>query len=92
MAFRDKLKALIEEYGPIALVTYFVLFGLVLAGAFIAIRLGFSPEGTAGTAGTLGAAWLFAKVTQPIRFGVTLALTPLVAKVWRHFRPKPTPP
>jgi hypothetical protein len=78
---KERLKALMEEYGKIAITTYFVIFGLVFAGFAIAIKFGFQPEGGTGTAGLLGAAWLATKATQPFRILGTLALTPVVAKL-----------
>lgn len=80
----EKLKALLAEYGSLAITIYFIIFGAVLAGFAIAISAGFEVEGTAGTAGTIGAAWLATKLTQPLRIGATLLLTPIVAKL----RPK----
>jgi hypothetical protein len=83
----DRLKAMLAEYGPIALGTYLAIFALVLAGSFFAIRFGFATgESAAGTAGTLGAAYALTKLSQPIRILVSLALTPLVARVLRYRR------
>jgi hypothetical protein len=39
--------------------------------------------------GTIGAGWLAAKATMPIRILATLALTPLIAVLWRKWRPAP---
>lgn len=86
---RERLKALLAEYGRIALWTYFVLFGVVLVGFATAISLGVEIESAKGGAGLLGAAWIATKLTQPLRIGVTLALTPLVARVVRRLRPAP---
>lgn len=85
----EKLKALLAEYGSLAITIYFVIFGVVFAGFAIAISAGFEPEGAAGNAGTIGAAWLATKLTQPLRIGATLLLTPIVAKL-RPQRPQPT--
>ena len=78
-AVKAKWKETLAEYGQVALVVYFVIFGIVFVGAFIALQLGFEMEGVAGGAGTIGAAWLATKVTQPLRILATVALTPLVA-------------
>jgi hypothetical protein len=83
---REKMKALLAEYGQVAIATYFTLFVLTLAGFAIAIKLGFEPESAAGTAGVLGAAWVATKLTQPIRILATLALTPLVAAAVKKVR------
>lgn len=81
---RERLKTLMAEYGRVALWTYLVLFVVVLAGFAIAISLGFQVESAQGGAGLLGAAWLGAKLTQPLRIGATLVLTPLVARLLRR--------
>jgi hypothetical protein len=83
---REKMKALLAEYGQVALVTYFTLFILTLAGFAVAIKLGFEVESAEGTAGVLGAAWVATKLTQPIRILVTVALTPIVAAVVKKVR------
>jgi hypothetical protein len=79
-----KLKQLIEDYGFIALGTYMGTFAVAMVGFVVAIRLGFEPDGVAGGAGTLLAAWLATKATQPIRIAATLALTPVVARLVRR--------
>jgi ABC-type siderophore export system fused ATPase/permease subunit len=88
-SLKDRLTALLEEYGKVALVTYFTLFGVVLVGFAIAISLGLSVDSSAGTAGTLGAAYIATKLTQPLRILATLVLTPIVAKVVEKFARKP---
>jgi hypothetical protein len=80
-SMKEKLTALLAEYGKIALYLYFGIFALVLAGFAIAISAGVEVESTAGSAGILGAAWLATKLTQPLRILATLALTPIVARV-----------
>ena len=90
----ERMKAMLAEYGGLALTIYLILFAAVLAGFAVAISLGFEAESTAGTAGTLAAAWLATKLTQPLRILATLALTPLVAaglKRLRRGRPAPAP-
>jgi hypothetical protein len=83
---REKMKALLAEYGRVALATYFTLFVLTLAGFAVAIKLGFEVESASGTAGVLGAAWVATKLTQPLRILVTVALTPIVAAVVKKVR------
>jgi hypothetical protein len=78
---RKSLKQVMAEYGRVALAVYLVIFVAVLVGSWAAIRLGWSPSGAAGSAGTLAAAYVFTKLTQPLRIAATLALTPIVAKV-----------
>ncbi len=86
---KERLKALLSEYGSVAIGTYFVIFGLVLAAFAVAISLGVEVEGATAQAGVLGAAYVATKLVQPLRIAATLALTPLVAKVLRR---RKTPP
>ena len=76
---REKLKALLAEYGRVALYTYLGLFLLVFVGFALAIATGVQIESAQGGAGVLGMAYVATKVTQPIRIAATLGLTPLVA-------------
>lgn len=82
----DRINALLAEYGRVALATYFSLFALVFAGFGLAIALGMHVATTEGGAGVLGAAYIATKLTQPLRIGATIALTPLVARVVGRFR------
>ena len=87
------MKALLEEYGTIAIATYFAIFFSVLFGFAVAIQLGVKVDSTAGAAGTLAAAWVATKLTQPVRILGTLVLTPVVGKLLHRFRKQPpTPP
>jgi len=91
----EKLKALLAEYGNIALATYLVIWVATLAGFAIAISLGFQIDSASGSVGLLGASWVATKLTQPLRIAGTLAATPLVAAVLRKLRrapPTPAPP
>lgn len=94
---------MLAEYGGVALVVYLVLFASVLFGFSVAISAGVEVESAAGGVGTLAAAWLATKVTQPLRILATLAITPLVAAGLKRLRrtppgpppgstPGPTPP
>jgi len=83
---RQRLKTLIQESGAIVLWVYFGLFALVLVSTATAIRLGVKVDGVAGAAGTWGMAWLFTKLTQPLRVAVTLAITPAIATFLRRFK------
>ena len=76
---RERLKALLAEYGRVAIYTYFALFLLVLAGFSAAIAWGVDVASAHGRLGVLGAAYLATKATQPLRIAATLGLTPLVA-------------
>ena len=82
------MKALLAEYGPVAIVTYFSIFFLVFAGFAIAISMGAAVDSAAGTAGTIGAAYVATKLTQPLRILATLLLTPILGKLVARFFPK----
>lgn len=86
---KRRFERLLEEYGKVAIVTYLVLWVGTMAFFYVAITLGFEIEGVAAGAGGLGASWLAAKVTQPLRIGATLVLTPLVARIWHRISPTP---
>jgi hypothetical protein len=83
---RKTLKHVLTEYGTVALVLYLAIFALVLLGSWIAIRAGWSPASVAGKAGTFAAAYIVTKLTQPLRIGLTVLLTPLLAKGWERMR------
>jgi len=87
---RKSLKQVMAEYGPVALAVYLVIFAAVLGGSWAAIRLGWSPSGAAGSAGTFAAAYIFTKLTQPLRIAATLVLTPLVAKLYARLTSRRT--
>lgn len=88
---KERLKTLLEEYGPVAVVIYFSIFALVFAGFAIAISIGVPVESAAGTAGTLGAAYVATKLTQPLRILATLLLTPVIGRLVARFKPRPPP-
>jgi hypothetical protein len=80
---KERLKKLYEVYGIAAVITWFSLFFLVLAGFVIAFEYGNGP-------GTNKAGWVAAYVateaTKPIRILITLALTPMVVKFGKRMR------
>jgi hypothetical protein len=83
---RERLEALLKQYGATAAVVYFSLFFLVIAAFAAAIHFGFKPQTATGVSGTLLGAWLAAKATQLPRIAATLALTPIVAKLVERVR------
>jgi len=85
----ERMKGMLAEYGGVALGVYLVLFVAVLAGFAVAISAGVEVESAAGSVGTLAAAWLATKVTQPLRILATLAITPLAARVLKRMRRAP---
>ena len=86
---KKTLNRLLSEYGAVAVVVYFAIFFAVLAGFWLAIRFGWRTHSAAGTAGTLAAAYIATKVTQPLRIAATLVLTPAVARIYERLRGLP---
>jgi hypothetical protein len=83
-SLKGRLQKALLEYGSLALWVYFAIFALVFVGFATAIGLGFETESSAGTASTLGAAYVATKLTQPLRILATLAVTPVVVHVTRR--------
>lgn len=72
------------EYGMVAVVLYFTIFFLVFGGVWVALRAGWHPSSAVGSVGTVAAAYVITKLTLPIRFGATVVLTPLVARIYER--------
>src|SRR3954470_21734504 len=85
---KQRLSALFEEYGRIAIVTYFTLSILTIIGFSIAIWTGVKPSSETGVLGVIIAGWALGKATLPIRILITLGLTPVVALVVRRRKPR----
>lgn len=80
----SKLQAMLAEYGPPAVITYFVIAALTYAGCWIALSSGLEFAGIEigeGPWAMAFAAWVALKATQPLRIGATLLVTPLAAKL-----------
>ncbi|HVK85381.1 MAG TPA: hypothetical protein VM513_14785 [Kofleriaceae bacterium] len=77
-SLKERLSALMSEYGTIAIYTYFALSLAAIAGFSIAFGFGMAPTSATGVLGVIGAGWVAAKVTLPLRILATLALTPLI--------------
>jgi hypothetical protein len=81
---KERLQAHFAAYGRIAIWTYLALSLLAIIGFSIAIGAGISPSSTSGVFGVIGAGWVAAKATMPLRILATLALTPLIATLVRR--------
>jgi hypothetical protein len=88
---RAKLTQLLEEYGRVAIWVYVVIWLSVLAGFAIAISAGFNDKDGPAGMGVLGAAWVATKLTQPLRIGATLLLTPAVSALLSKWRKRGKP-
>ena len=87
-SLKERLSAHFNEYGTLAIVTYFSLSILAIIGFSIAIGIGWKPSSATGVLGVIGAGWIAAKATLPIRILITLGLTPVVALVVTRVRRK----
>ena len=83
----SRYQTLIAEFGLIAVVTHVTIFVTMLVSVTVLLKLGVQIGGaSAGTAGALGVAYLTTQVVYPIRIGLTVTLTPIVATVERRRR------
>lgn len=91
-SLKQRLETLIAEYGKLAIILYFGIFFLTWTGFAFAFQTGLQAEasgiGVSGW-GAAGAAYLATQATKPIRFGATMVLTPLVARLFGRRRSKP---
>ncbi|MSP59795.1 MAG: hypothetical protein EXR72_05530 [Myxococcales bacterium] len=85
-SLKARLDGLIRAYGPVAFAVYFGLFAVTFAGFAAAIKFGVSVQSASSGAGTLLAAWVATKLTQPLRILATLALTPLAVRLFGRRR------
>ena len=89
---KKRLETLFAEFGAIAITVYFTIFAITLGSFAIAINAGLDVDGVAGSTGTLAAAWLATKLTQPLRIIGTVVLTPVIAGILHRIRgTKPEP-
>ncbi len=83
---KKTVQNLLAEYGATAVVVYFTIFFVVLFGFWAAINFGWKPASAAGNVGVWTAAYIATKLTQPLRIIATIAVTPLVAKLYEKVR------
>jgi hypothetical protein len=88
---KERLKTHFAEYGRIAIYTYLALSISTIIAFSIAIGFGVAPSSATGVFGVIGAGWVAAKATMPLRILATLGLTPLVAALVVRLR-KNRPP
>lgn len=85
MTLKERLAKQFADYPRIAIITYLVMSLATIIGFSIAIGFGVGPTSASGTLGVIGAGWLAAKATMPLRILATLALTPLIAALVKRF-------
>ncbi len=88
--------AFVQEFGPIAFITWFGIFFLTWGGFILAIQFGLdvgqdaadasSEGGALETTGVVGAAYLATQLTKPLRIAATFALTPVLHAAWMRLR------
>lgn len=81
-----RLKALFREYGLIAILTHATISITTISGFSLAIWIGVSPSSATGMAGVIAAGWAAAQPILPLRTLLTLALTPIIARILRRRR------
>jgi hypothetical protein len=87
-SLKERLSALFADYGRIAVITYLVLSLGAIVGFSIAIGMGVEPSDATGVLGVIGAGWVAAKATMPIRILITLGITPVIAGLLRRRKPR----
>lgn len=85
-AQKSRLQELFAEFGTVAFVIYFTIFFGTWAGFWWAIGQGYELDGAAAEMGRIGGAYAATKLTQPLRIGVTVVLTPFIAAIVRKVR------
>lgn len=96
-ALKARLQALFDEYGPIAMVIWFSIFGLSIFGFSMALKMGVDvgmdtaemADKERGVVASFfftqfGPAYLLTQLIKPLRILLTLGLTPPVAKLIRR--------
>jgi hypothetical protein len=83
---KKTVQKLLAEYGTVAVIVYFVIFFAVLGGFWVGIRFGWRPSSAAGSVGAFTAAYVMTKLTQPIRIGATILVTPIIARLYERLR------
>ena len=84
----QKLKQTIEEYGRIVIMLYFGIFFLSFCFFWCALTFGVDIKswswfsGDFGDIGGAALAYAATKILQPVRIALTLALTPILARVF----------
>ena len=81
LPMKARLKKAFEEYGTVAIYTYFGLSILTIIGFSLAIGLGIKADDANGVIGTNGAGWVAAKATNFIRIPIVLAITPVIHRM-----------
>lgn len=82
----SRLQAILVEYGAIGIIVLLSLSALTYVGFALAFLVGFEVNTAGGATGALGAAAAGWFLTKPFRIPAAIALTPIVATIWRRVR------
>lgn len=80
---KDRWRQFVRTYGAVGLVVHSVIAVLTWLGFWLAVRAGFVVDDAGSTAAAVGAAWVAMKAVSPIRWMVTVAVTPGVVLIWK---------
>ena len=86
---RERVKRFLAEYGAAGVIVYLVIHLGVFFGAWAAIGAGWRPSGAAGNVGAAMGAYLVTSLTKVPRFAATVAVTPLVVRLWERVTGRP---
>ena len=100
--FKERFMAFVEEYGPIAVLTWFSIFFATWAGFYVLLSAGMDLGGWLSSGeqsgwlwdtvkgwGVVGLAYIPTQVVKPIRIAATFAITPVLHRYWGRLRGKP---
>jgi hypothetical protein len=85
---KTKMQDMFAQYGRMGIIVYFGIFFLTFFIFWLSLTVGVDIRswdffsGRLGDVGTIALAYAATKITQPIRIGLTLVLTPLVARIF----------
>src|SRR5687768_9716796 len=85
---RERLKALLAEWGALLIIVWFSIFGLTWVGFVLAIQLGFGDSANEPLTfwGTWGAAYVATQLAKPLRIAATALITPALGALLRRLR------
>ncbi len=99
--FKERFMAFVEEYGPIAFVTWFTIFFSTWAAFYFLLSAGMDLGGWLSSGeqsgwlwnlvkdwGAVGLAYIPTQVVKPIRIAATFAITPVLHRYWTRLRGK----
>lgn len=81
-SMKERLTALYERYGKLAIGVYLALCVVTFVASFITVKFfGWKPQTVVGEAGVWTLAYLGYKALQPVRILAAAAIVPFIVKV-----------